>query len=141
MSDGMIVQVEGLDRIVSILSVMPAQMANEIKGELSTSAQTTLSNSQSMVPVLSGDLQASGHIEDNGVDIDVVYGDGSSAGTYSYPDNGLNGDMQADGYAWFVELGHLSRAGNPVAPQPFLGPAFEEESQALVQRLGDLVNQ
>ena len=108
-------------------------------------ADQTYQGSQADVPVgETGDLQTSGQVGnliENGpgeFSIDVSYGDGSSTGTYDYAEGAATtqysaGAMAADGYSWFVELGHMSVAGNPVPAQPFLGPNFDINVDGLLQ--------
>lgn len=135
MADNISVSIDGADRVVNIFSGLSEKMSNQIKRKLQASADRVLAVSQVEVPVDKGDLKDSGHVEPdvvslNEMSFNVVYGDGSSTSTiYTYD------DMDANGYAWFVELGTVK-----MAAQPYLGPAFEEESQKLVQRLGNLVN-
>lgn len=141
-------EVDGRDQVLTALNQLSEGMKNRILMKLQASADRVLQVSQGDVPVDTEDLKASGHVEPS-VNVeadgsgaqfgfDVVYGDGSSTSTiYDYPggNQGMK-DVQADGYAWFTELGHLDRAGNPVRPQPYLGPAFDDECQNLLSSLG-----
>lgn len=98
-----------------------------------------------------GDLKGSSDIqmEESGVGefcIEVGFG-GTLPYTskdYDYPESAstsqyADGDMIADNYALLVELGHLDRAGNPVPPQPFLGPNFDFAVELLMLDLTELL--
>lgn len=136
MSDHLTVDFMGdYNRILTALQTLPEKARGHIVNRLQQSAQRVYDVSQREVPRDTEDLANSGHVEpgtdDSGdfLSFAVVYGDGNSGGTYDY------GDYVADGYAWFQELGtRFMRA------QPYLGPAFEEESQKLLTRLGNIID-
>ncbi len=118
-----------------------------ITEEYIAAAEATERGASADAPVgETGDLAGSGQVgtlvsEGNSFYIDVSFGDGEATPHgYSYPEGDATteypaGGMEADGYTWFVELGHLSRAGNPVPAQPFLGPNFDGQVQELLPRL------
>lgn len=133
---------DGLDRAIEALDTLSESMSNRVLKKLQAAADATYRGADATVPVDKGDLKASGRVEPGvGGDreqifFDVTYGDGSSTETiYNYPPNDINGEMDADGYTWFVELGTQKAAA-----QPFLGPAFEEQSQKLLDKLGDILS-
>jgi len=105
-------------------------------------ASATLIGAQGDALVDTGLLAGSGHIDvvQNGEEtyIYVTFGDGSATSTtYSYPSSFAtsqynDGGMEAEGYAWFVELGHMSRGGTYVAPHPYLGPNFDSNANNLM---------
>lgn len=117
---------------------------DKILGSYIDAANNTYAGSQADVPIgETGDLAGSGSMAlvDNGpgaFHVDVSYGDGQTTGTvYSYPEGDATtqytaGGMEADGYTWFTELGHLSVAGNPVPPRPYLGPNFDVNADGLL---------
>lgn len=122
--------ISGLDRLIQVLDQVPTQVQIDTKEELATAAYNTFDQSQSYVPVDKGDLKASGRVEETANGYEIVYGDGNSSGkTYNYPEG------TADGYSWFTELGTTK-----MAAQPYLGPAFEEESQAALTRIGNILS-
>lgn len=143
MGDGFSFSMDGLDRAVEALGALNDQTQSRILGKMQKAADATLAGADANVPVDKGKLKESGHVapgvegDREHITFDVVYGGNgeATAKTYGYPPNGINGDMQADGYAWFVELGTV-KAG----AQPFLGPAFEEQSQILLDSLGDILS-
>jgi hypothetical protein len=63
----------------------------------------------------------------------------NETGRVEKTDNGYNvtfGDESGEiGYSMFVEMGHLSRAGNHVPAQPYLFPAFLIHSGELIDSL------
>lgn len=136
--DGIIVSTDGnsFDRIVEVIRTQPQKKQYQIQQILQASADRVLKAAQGTVATDTYALHDSGHVQPSVEDadtiaFDVIFGDGSATPViYDY------GDDQADGYAWFVELGTVH-----MAPRPYLGPAFEEESQKLVQRLGDMFNE
>jgi hypothetical protein len=100
-----------------------------------------------------GDLKASGEVgnlQENGpgpFSIEVAYGGGIpfTQKDYNYPGSAATtqypaGEMEADTYPWFVELGHLSRAGNVVPAQPFLGPNFDFAIMGLEIKLDGILD-
>ena len=140
------ISIDGLDRALDVLDALPDKTINIILQKMQAAADKTLADSQNDVPVDTGALKDSGcvipSIVGNREEIifDVSYGDGSATDhTYGY-NTTFSGVVEGDGYTWFVELGHLSRAGNPVAAQPYLGPAFEENSQILLDSLAGILD-
>jgi HK97 gp10 family phage protein len=124
--------ISGFDQILAAFDEMALQAQSDIGARFAQAAQNTLQTAQANAPVgETGDLQASGHIESiDAVSIAVVFGDGESTSTqYTY-----GGGLVADGYAWFVEL-----STTKMAAQPFLGPAFDEENQSLMDDLNGLL--
>lgn len=137
MSDSFSAEVSGLDRIISGLQAATEETTGQIERLFAGAADRVYTNSQALVPVLSGDLKGSGKPEawkdGNSFGWDVSYGDGSATPhTYSYNATETGGAVDADGYSWFVELGTAK-----MGAQPYLGPPFEEESQGLVHELGN----
>lgn len=140
------ISIDGINRAVDVLDALPDKLIGRIMAKMQAAADKTFDASQKEVPVDTEDLKASGRVEPSVVgdreqiNFDVTYGDGSSTGkTYNY-NTSFSGAVEGDGYSWFVELGHMSRAGNPVPAQSYLGPAFEEESQKLLTSLGDILD-
>lgn len=101
-------------------------------------AQQTDEQSQIDAPVgLTGDLKSSGTVGDmidNGpgdFSIEVSFGDGNSGPiTYDYPISAATtqypaDSLEADGYAWFQELGWTSVAGNHIPAVGYLGSNFD----------------
>jgi|SRR5579859_6487818 len=102
--------------LLSELEALNKATPAEIQAELDTAAQNVLASAQDAAPVLTGEMRDSGHADSGNLESTVTF--------------------DAD-YALFVEMGHLSRAGNPVPPQHFLLPAFYDEANALQARLED----
>lgn len=133
MSDNFSVDCFGADRLIYVMNDISKTQYNKVQRILKNAADEILSQSQADVPVDRGDLKASGRVENVEDDIDkvaydVIYGDGNGTDKdYDY------GDYIANGYAAFVELGTTK-----MPSQAYLGPAFEEESQNVVQQLGDM---
>lgn len=133
-SDGITVDASDLNRIVQVIGVQKENKRYRVQRILQASADKILQQAQDEVPLDSGALSDSGHVsphvEDaNTIAFDVIFGDGNGTGTiYDYGDTKL-----ADGYAWFVELGTTK-----MPARPYLGPAFEEESQNIVYKLGQM---
>lgn len=135
----------GFSDVAGALDATIAEQTDAIKQIFGAAAGATFTGSQADVAVASGELRGSGVINsvDNGDNfyIDVTYGDGSAtATTYNYPDSFSTtqfstGGLPGDGYAWFVELGHLTRGGTLVAPQPYLGPNFDLNANNLMSDL------
>lgn len=116
-------------------------------------ANNTLTGSQADAPQgATGDLRAGGGFGETELagpgqfHVDITYENGTqTAHTYSYSPGDAttkyaDGNLDADGYVWFVELGHMSRAGNPVPPQPFLGPNFDMNAEGLLMMLEDMLS-
>jgi hypothetical protein len=101
--------------------------------------QATYDDSQAHVPTLTGNLKERAFISmssgPNGeMQFDVTYGEiGQSYGS-KY-------GMEDGGYAWFVELGHMTRDGaTMVPPNPYLGPAFDKVCKALEDSLQEMID-
>jgi HK97 gp10 family phage protein len=123
MADGLNFNLLGQDKVINVLGKVETKMSILILEAIVTAARNTLEDSQYMVPVDTGDLKASGHMIVGELLAAVVYGDGSQTDKiYDY------GDYQADGYAWFQELGTTK-----MAAQPFLYPAFEDNAYKLLE--------
>lgn len=125
------VSVSGLDRVLTGLQALKPNLVYRGQRKLQASADRIFNASQREVPVDTGDLKDSGHVEpwvvsEDEMGMDVTYGDGNGYTKYG---------PLADGYSWFVEEGTVN-----MAAQPYLGPAFEEESQKLVSYFGDLLD-
>jgi hypothetical protein len=136
MSDNLTIDYIGdYNRILTALETLPQKARGRIVNRLQQSAQRVYDVSQREVPRDSEDLANSGHVEPGTDDSDdflmfaVVYGDGNATQGYDY------GDYVADGYAWFQELGTRFMRSHP-----YLGPAFEEEAQKLLTRLGNIID-
>lgn len=135
MGTGISIDFLGANALINTLDAYPRQATDAIKELMGEAASKVYMASQASVPVDKGDLQSSAYIDivDGPTEfhVDVTYGDGNGYGS-KY---GIE-----DGYAWFVELGHLSRAGNLVPPQPYLSPAFDMEAQNLQSALQSLAS-
>ena len=124
----------------------------KILKEYLNAATETFEGSQRDVPVgETGDLKDLAELGDvvessSGFEIEITYGSEKPTDKdYSYSEGAATtnypaGDMEADSYAWMVELGHLSRAGNPVAAQPYLGPNFDSGVDDLLDALEGLLD-
>ena len=122
----------------------------KILKEYLNAATETFQASQIDVPVDTGDLRDSGDTDltesSSGFEIDITYGSEKPTDKdYSYPEGAATTDypagaMEADSYAWMVELGHMSRAGNPVPAQPYLGPNFDSGVNDLLDNLEGLLD-
>lgn len=141
MADTISMQFTGYADVLKKLAGLTDGVTKTIKDMYAEAAGGTYDDSQAAVPVDTGNLRdsASITIEDKGHkwSYEVNYGDvtGGSSTPKKYSYTTTTGPVRADGYAWFVELGHLSRAGNPVPAQPYLGPAFYTRAEKLI---GDL---
>ncbi len=130
--------ISGMEDILANLNGATAQVTAVVKSMYGEAANQTLLDSQPSVPVRSGDLVGSGHIEmeDNGNSwtVSVVYGDGSSTGKiYSYPSSTSkysDGGFEADGYSGFQEEGTRFFDANT-----YLGPVFDSNADALLAAL------
>lgn len=130
--------ISGMTDILSGIQSVPDKVSAVVKGMYGEAANQTLSDSQPNVPVDTGDLVGSGHIEmeDNGTSftVSVVYGDGSATPkTYSYSystSKYADGGVEADGYSLFQELGTQF-----LNAQTYLGPAFDTNADALYAAL------
>lgn len=130
MADSISFDFSGSRKIIDILGTLPVHMAAQVMSKVRESAQATLDDAQSMAPVDTGALSQSGHLRVSTLKIEVVFGDGQSTPTiYSYS----NPSIEADGYTWFQELGTTR-----CAAQPYLGPAFDYNSQALLDALAGI---
>lgn len=114
---------DGIDIVLKNLSDLSGQMGEQIDLELEASANTVLANAEDLAPV--GPEVGQTHMRDTG---HVDTGEHSATVTF---------DAE---YSLFVEMGHLSRAGNPVQPQHFLLPPFYDEANALQSRLEELTS-
>lgn len=135
------ISIDGLDRALDVLDVLPEKLGNRILQKMQAAADKTFEASQAEVPVDTSALKDSGRVEPSVVGnreeiiFDVTYGDGSSTPkTYNY-DTSFSGAVEADGYAWFQELGTVK-----MPAQPYLGPPFEENSQILLGDLGSILD-
>jgi hypothetical protein len=103
----------------------------DIDSAFNNAAQSTYDMSQADVPVESGTLKDSGRVTNpSRLVYEVTYGDGNGYSKY-----GLE-----DGYAWFVELGHLTRSGSSVPPQPYLLANFNQNALGLMNLLTGLLS-
>lgn len=124
--------VDGFDRVINVLNQLPEKTSNQIKRQLQASADRVLKQSSKEVPVDKGDLKSTGRVEPytdgdysshQTVAFDVAYGGQNGSETGEFVD-----------YAGFVHDGTTRQQ-----PQPYLLPSFEEESQKLVGKLGDII--
>lgn len=121
----------GLNDILAKLGMLPDELKDEIKKHFEYAAEMTYTQSQIDVPVLTGDLMGSGIVQSK---------DTGNKFTYSVTYGGYAGDSYGaiygseDGYAWFQELGTRF-----IAPQPYLGPAFDTYSMELADDLENLL--
>ena len=134
MGDGIQLDTTDISRVVTVLGGVAEAKRYQVQRKLQDSAQKIYDASQQEIAVDTGEAKDSGrvvpYVEDaDHIAFDVTYGDGSANGkTYDYGDGKI-----ADGHPWFLELGT-----SKMPAQPFLGPSFEEESQNLVNTLGDI---
>ena len=135
------ISIDGLDRAIDVLDALPEKLGNRILQKMQAAADKTLEASQAEVPVDTSALKDSGRVEPSVVGnreeiiFDVTYGDGSSTSkTYNY-NTSFSGAVEGDGYSWFVELGTVK-----MSAQPYLGPAFEEQSQILLDQIGKILD-
>lgn len=131
----------GASDLLKKLDKLPGEVTAIVKGEFLGAVNGTFSDSQTDVPVDKGDLKGSGKVvlndHGNTWEYDVSYGDGSETSTtYMYDTN--EGPVEARGYSWFTELGHMSRAGNPVPAQPYLGNNFYTRAEKLMVTLAGM---
>lgn len=126
MADGLTIEMTGADKVINVVGNVPEKLGYLIMEAIVQAARNTLEDSQRLCPIDTGKLQASGRLQlSEGLAI-VVYGwpEESTDKIYDY------GDYQADGYAWFQELGT-----SKMAAQPYLYPAFEENALTLQEKL------
>ncbi len=134
----------GAADILKRLDMFPDEVTALMKSQYSDAARGTYDESQSNVPVDTGDLKGSASItvndQGNKWYYEVNYGDvtGGSDTSKSYTYSVPEGSAVARGYAWFTELGHVSRAGNPVPATPYLGPAFYSHAEKLLATLAQM---
>jgi HK97 gp10 family phage protein len=124
-------QVQGIDvlgvkiRYRASVNISPAMRLifgskiykKEIMNILKQAAEDTLEFSGQLAPVLTGKMKDSGRVEQTATGYEVSYGDDS--GEFDYP--------------WFVEMGTKN-----MAAQPFLYPAFEIESQSVLDEVTNI---
>lgn len=126
------IDVDGFDRLINVLNQLPEKTSNQVKRQLQASADRVLAQSQKEVAVDKGDLKSTGRVEP------YTDGDYSSHQTVAFDVayGGINGTVTGKpvDYAGFVHDGTTKQA-----PQPYLAPPFEEESQKLVGKLGDII--
>lgn len=112
----------GLSNVSNAINAIQGLAELAVMQRLNEGAQNIYQQADADVPVLSGDLKDSGRVEfPSATDVDVTYG----------YEPGYNQYGLEDGYAWFVEEGHLTVNGDFVPAQPYLDPAFQSEVQSI----------
>jgi hypothetical protein len=129
----------GAAELALAVEAFRVKLEAEVKALFEESQQAVYTDSQSHVPTLTGNLKERAFTAQtagpNGeTQYDVTYGENGQSYGSKY-------GMEDGGYAWFVELGHMTRDGaTMVPPNPYLGPAFDKEVQNLQGKLEGLVD-
>lgn len=108
MADSISATITGTSATLSGFDTLSTQMEAELQALIEKHTNGTFDDSQAVVPVLTGELQGSGH-----ADI------GHLQGTVTY-------DAE---YALWVDQGHHTRSGSFVPPNPFLSLPFQQHAQ------------
>lgn len=132
-------KVIGLNKVLSELSGLEAEISKEVDAELKSIADAILADAVSRVHVLSGALKASAYVNKSteGYDIgfSAVYAPYEEFGTGS----NVNAPSEYGEFAMeFKVPGGRKRDGNP---HPFLFPAFLSKREEIVTDLENKINE
>jgi hypothetical protein len=128
---GITVTITGLDDVLAALDNVVPNVLERSMPEFEAAANNTLDVATEDCPYdavhhKEGEphLNETGRVEPIENGYNVTFGDDS--GEY--------------GYSWFVESGHRTRSGSHVPPQPYLEPAFDTSSDALLAQLEGILD-
>jgi hypothetical protein len=118
------VYISGMNYVLEGLDHLPNSAVKIIYREQEKAARACLAKAEEAAPV--GEEYGQWHLRDTGFVVRPLSG------------NDIRTEVRFESdHALYVEMGHMSVAGNPVPPQHFLLPAFDEEAEALAERLDD----
>jgi len=123
------VTITGEIEVMAALDALPGFIKDKAMPEFKSAANGTLVDAQDRCPYGENHRGPGPHLRDTGRVKEIEDG-------YSVT---FGDDSDAIGYSWFVEVGHRTRSGSMVAPQPYLLPSFEQNAEELPVLLEEIV--
>lgn len=125
----------GLEEVLGNLNEFTPEVKAQAWRLYSEASYRIYDASQAAVPVDTGELKASGQINEDydNFTIGISYGDGEGSVKSYSGENDFGEAIVEDGYSWYVEVGTYK-----MAAQPYLQPAFDAEEVDLMNQLAGL---
>jgi len=124
------ITITGEVEVMAALARVPADVKAKAMPEFKNAADGTLVDAQDRCPYDAvhhrgpePHLRDTGRVEEIEDGYSVAFGDNS-------------GEV---GVAIWVEMGHRTRSGSMVPPQPYLGPSFEQGAEELLMMLNGII--